>query len=198
MSSCRKAWHDLRAKCGENSKIVGYTCINPTPCDRILHPILHPKLSVNTGHPMPWCRKCRRFSKTFFVEGRARRRSGISKTSDFFDTKYGCFASKVRMFASKKSDVLLLPERVVYIRAISHESFREHRHHVRKHIINKAFFILETWMSHGWSDSRIWNSRCRIMYLCSWLPDFSVITILPKRVCQNANFDAHSKVRQNG
>ena len=116
----------------------------PTLYIRILHPILHPKSSVNTGHPVPWCRKCRRFSKTFFVEGRARRWSGSSKTSDFFDTKYGCFASKVRMFASKKPDVLLLPERVVYIRAVSHESFREHRHHVRKHIINKAFFILVT------------------------------------------------------
>ena len=48
------------------SKNVGYNCINPTPCAWILHPILHPKLSVNTGHLVPWCRKCRRFSKTFF------------------------------------------------------------------------------------------------------------------------------------
>ena len=30
---------------------------------------------------------------------------GSCKTSDFFGQKYGCFASKVRMFASKKSDV---------------------------------------------------------------------------------------------
>ena len=128
----------------EKAKNVGHTCINPTLYIRILHPILHPKSLVNTGHLGLWCRKCRRFSKTFFVEGRARRWSGSSKTSDFFDTKYGGFASKVRMFASKKPDVLPLPERVVYIRAVSHESFREHRHHVRKHIINKSFFILVT------------------------------------------------------
>ena len=31
------------------------------------------------------------------------------KTSDFFGQKYGCFASKVRMFASKKSDVFEFP-----------------------------------------------------------------------------------------
>ena len=41
--------------------------VSGTPDARILHPILHPKLSVNTGHLAPWCRKCRRFSKTFFV-----------------------------------------------------------------------------------------------------------------------------------
>ena len=32
----------------------------------ILHPILHPKLPVNTEGLWCWCRKCRRFSKTFF------------------------------------------------------------------------------------------------------------------------------------
>ena len=40
-----------------------------------------------------------------------------SKTSDFFDTKYGCFASKVRRFASKKSDVFSfrnLPRKKVF------------------------------------------------------------------------------------
>ena len=31
---------------------------NPTP---ILHPILHPKLPVNTGCVDGWCRKCRNF-----------------------------------------------------------------------------------------------------------------------------------------
>ena len=44
--------------------------VSGTPDARILHPILHPKLSVNTGGLRYWCRKCRRFSKTFFVEGR--------------------------------------------------------------------------------------------------------------------------------
>ena len=62
---------------------------------------------------MPWCRKCRRISKTFFVEGgrkNAMQRSGKCKTSDFFRQKYGCFASKVRMFSSKKSDVFVFPK----------------------------------------------------------------------------------------
>ena len=94
----------------EKAKKVSCTYINPTPCTRILHPILHPKSPVNTGNLTPWCRKCRRFSKTFFVEGereKAVQWSGNSKTSDFFGQKYGCFASKVRMFSSKKSDVFV-------------------------------------------------------------------------------------------
>ena len=78
----------------------------PTPENAILHPILHPKASVNTGRFGNGCRKCRIFSKTFF-EGKNRRCFGRSKTSDFFGQKYGCFASKVRMFASKKSDVFV-------------------------------------------------------------------------------------------
>ena len=41
---------------------VGY----PTSCDRILHPILHPKSLENTTGFAYGCRKCRRFSKTFF------------------------------------------------------------------------------------------------------------------------------------
>ena len=91
----------------EKAKNVGYNCINPTPHTKILHPILHPKSSVNTGHLAPWCRKCRRISKTFFVEGgrkNAMQRSGKCKTSDFFGQKYGCFAPKLQMFSSKKSD----------------------------------------------------------------------------------------------
>ena len=32
----------------------------------ILHPTLHPKLPINTGTLWYRCRKCRRFSKTFF------------------------------------------------------------------------------------------------------------------------------------
>ena len=101
----------------KKSKNVGCTCINPTPCARILHPILHPKSSVNTRNLTPWCRKCRRFSKTFFVEGEREKavlRSGSSKTSDFFGQKYGCFASKVRMFSSKKSDVFIFRKRPLY------------------------------------------------------------------------------------
>ena len=37
--------------------------------------------------------------------------SGSCKTSDFFGQKYGCFTSKVRMFASKKSDVFVFRKR---------------------------------------------------------------------------------------
>ena len=88
-------------------KNIGYSCMNPTLRTRILHPILHPKLSVNKRPLVFWCRKCRRFSKTFFVEGRVRRPTGRCKTSDFFGQKYGCFAPKVRMFSSKKSDVFV-------------------------------------------------------------------------------------------
>ena len=38
----------------------------PTPDARILHPILHPKSLENTIGFAYGCRKCRRFSKTFF------------------------------------------------------------------------------------------------------------------------------------
>lgn len=38
----------------------------PAPGTSILHPILHPKLPVNTGSLECECRKCSFFSKTFF------------------------------------------------------------------------------------------------------------------------------------
>ena len=44
------------------------------------------------------------FQKTFFC-GRECVRFGSSETSDFFGQKYGGFATKVRMFYAKKSDV---------------------------------------------------------------------------------------------
>ena len=74
----------------------------------ILHPILHPKSPINTGRLGHGCRKCRIFSENFFCGERkseGTHRPGSHKTSDFFGQKYGCFASKVPMFASKKSDV---------------------------------------------------------------------------------------------
>ena len=83
--------------------------LSATPA-QILHPILHPKLSVNTGHLVPWCRKCRRFSKTFFVEGErgsvpesAKHRTSLAESTDVLPQMYGCFALKVRMFSSKNS-----------------------------------------------------------------------------------------------
>ena len=94
----------------KKSKNVGCTCINPTPCARILHPILHPKSSVNTRNLTPWCRKCRRFSKTFFVEGgregrkrccgpeAAKHRTSLGKSTDVLLQKYGCFHRRSPMF----------------------------------------------------------------------------------------------------
>ena len=70
----------------------------------ILHPTLHPKLPGFIRGFHSGCRKCRRFSKNFFC-GRACGGFGSSETSDFFGQKYGGFATKVRMFYAKKSDV---------------------------------------------------------------------------------------------
>ena len=76
----------------------------PTPENAILHPILHPKSPIITGILGYGCRKCRIFFQNIFL-CRETPQSGDCKTSDFFGQKYGCFASKVRMFPSKKSDV---------------------------------------------------------------------------------------------
>ena len=84
----------------KKTKTVGWTCINPTPYARILHPILHPKSSVNTRHLGPWCRKCRRFSKTFFVEGESE--TTVRKVQDI-----GLLWTKVRMFGFKSTDVFI-------------------------------------------------------------------------------------------
>ena len=93
---------------GEKTKdeIQGYPTPENAILHLILHPILHPKPPVNTGYSGHWCRKCRIFSKNFFRREEMLH-CGSCKTSDFFGQKYGCFASKVRMFASKKSDVFV-------------------------------------------------------------------------------------------
>ena len=96
----------------KNGILGAKTYTNPTSYTYILHPILHPKMPANTGYLGYGCRKCRIFSKNFFCGERKREgthRPGSHKTSDFFGQKYGCFASKVRMFASKKSDVFEFP-----------------------------------------------------------------------------------------
>ena len=156
----------------EKAKKIGFTCINPTLYTRILHPILHPKSVVNTGYLVPWCRKCRRFSKTFFVEERERLWSRGCKTSDFFGTKYGCFALKVRMFSSKKSDVFVFRKGHSTLKQSFNCSLGGHRHHVRMHIIYKAFFTLATWMPHYWLESLNleWSMKASISF--SWLSDF--------------------------
>ena len=86
-------------------KNIGYSCMNPTPRTRILHPILHPKLSVNKRPLVFWCRKCRRFSKTFFVEGEqgcspesAKHRTSLGKSTDVLPQNYGCFHRRSPMF----------------------------------------------------------------------------------------------------
>ena len=90
--------------------------VSGTPDARILHPILHPKLSVNTGHLAPWCRKCRRFSKTFFVERReggmrcsgpetAKHRTSLGKSTDVLHQKYGCFHRRSPMFLFSGKDI---------------------------------------------------------------------------------------------
>ena len=54
---------------------------------------------------MLWCRKCRRFSKTFFVEGEqgcspesAKHRTSLGKSTDVLPQNYGCFDRKSPMF----------------------------------------------------------------------------------------------------
>ena len=94
-------------KCRENVKNNHRILHQSTILHLILHPILHPKSLVNTTGFADGCRKCSFFSETFFQGGGREARSGSCKTSDFFDRKYGCFAWKVRRFASKKSDVFI-------------------------------------------------------------------------------------------
>ena len=72
----------------------------PTPENAILHPILHPKLPVNTGYSGYGCRKGRIFFQNFFRGGEKRQWSGGCKTSDFFE-------AKVRMFCIESTDVCL-------------------------------------------------------------------------------------------
>ena len=116
---------------GKASKTAESYTESYTP-NQILHPILHPKSPVNTGHLRHGCRKCRLFFKNFFCGKRNNgdfilRMLGIIKASiaslslndnnaedakhrTSLRQKYGCFASKVRMFASKKSDVFRNPD----------------------------------------------------------------------------------------
>ena len=64
---------------------------------RILHPILHPKSFENTIGFAYGCRKCRRFSKTFFVE---EREAVVRKQQNI-----GLLWAKLRMFGFKSTDV---------------------------------------------------------------------------------------------
>ena len=131
----------------EKAKKIGYSCMNPTPRTRILHPILHPKLSVNKRPLVFWCRKCRRFSKTFFCGGQ-------SETANRKVQNIGLLWAKVRMFCSKSTDVFIekvrcfyFPERELHNLNAVFKPFRGHIHHVQLYIKNMVFLLFrETWM----------------------------------------------------
>ena len=84
------------------------------------------------------------------------------KTSDFFEVKFRCFASKVRRFASKKSDVL----------------------HFRSQLFKKKFCVFLLHFLHQSlkpplyiGDFR-WRIGCRIQAGCRIYPALSVLFIL--------------------
>ena len=71
--------------------------IGPRRPSEATTPIVGPKYRKigPIGFEAPFCVFSRRF------------RAGNAETSDFFGAKFRCFASKVRMFTSKKSGVVL-------------------------------------------------------------------------------------------
>ena len=88
-------------KTGKNRQIL----LQSYTLQLILHPILHPKSLVNTKGFAVGCRKCRRFSKTFFVEERekhgpevAKHRTSLIDSTDVLPQKYRCFYQRSPMF----------------------------------------------------------------------------------------------------
>ena len=85
-----------------------------------------------------------------------------SKTSDFFEVKFRCFAPKVRRFASKKSDVL----------------------HFRSLLLQKKFFVFLLHFLHQSLRTPLyignfrWRIGCRIRGGCRIHPALSVSFIL--------------------
>ena len=92
---------------------------------------------------MPWCRKCRRFSKTFFVKrGRAERVSGserakhrtsLGKSTDVLFQKYG--------YLHRRSPMFLFSEKCSPFERCLLDPLRKHRHHVRMYIINNKILL---------------------------------------------------------
>ena len=62
--------------------------------------------------------------------------TGNAESSDFFDTKFRCFALKVRMFMLEKSDVFTLPNRIF------HALFRDFRPKTRHFRTTDAEFAI--------------------------------------------------------
>ena len=87
---------------------------------------------------------------------------GNQKTSDFLRIKLRCFASKVRRFASKKSDVL----------------------HFRSQLFKKKFCVFLLHFLHQSLKTPLyigdfrWRIGCRIQAGCRIYPAFSVLFIL--------------------
>ena len=110
------------------SKTAESYTLSYTP-NQILHPILHPKSPVNTGHLRHGCRKCRLFFKNFFCGKRnngdfilrmlgiikasiaslsqndnsaedAKHRTSLGKSTDVLHRKYGCLPQRSPMFSN--------------------------------------------------------------------------------------------------
>ena len=83
----------------------------PTPENAILHPILHPKLPVNTEYSGYGCRKCMIFFQNFFRgerrdsgPGVVKHRTSLGKSTDVFECSWNtpCFPVRVRFLPPTK------------------------------------------------------------------------------------------------
>ena len=111
MAPCKMMKENARRMHGsarKNCKILHQSTI----LHLILHPILHPKSLVNTTGFFDGCRKCRRFSETFFVGGGekhgpevAKHRTSLIESTDVLHQKCRCFHQRSPMFLfSEKAD----------------------------------------------------------------------------------------------
>ena len=100
-------------------------------------------------------------------------RSGKCKTSDFFGQKYGCFASKVRMFPSKKSDVFVFRKGYSALTLSLGELFKGTDIMSECTSSTRSFFILG---GHSTPTQLVRLSvivhSMLTVYLCPWLSGF--------------------------
>ena len=104
MAPCKMMKENARRMHGsarKNCKILHQSTI----LHLILHPILHPESLVNTTGFVDGCRKCRRFSETFFVGGGekhgpevAKHRTSLIESTDVLHQKCRCFHQRSPMF----------------------------------------------------------------------------------------------------